>query len=562
MLGTPATGQTVGAAALRAEGSPPPRAETRPAAERSVLEATTIEYDWNRRSPLSMIPARSDRPLRIHLTGLNPICYSYTYKFNRHQAEQPSAGALLALLGVTEAATGKKGTQSPSPAPQSGVDSGEEEEPEARPAPSPSPGTAGTRRPASEQASEREQVVGDTVAANTVDFHTFASAIEASSSQSLALPEKARLVSEQVLNVLSSIDRAEGELEEVEQRIALAAVSAGQAKDLACVGNAPVQEVLARWRNDYSRDSNSLDTGRKQIDDARRAAEGARERLLTAALTESDLQGSPAYDRHRDDPTKPAGRLRAGLDGANERLRLLERRILEVDRRRAETASAVERANMAMASIEQYSTFDILVPTGDLTDRVDIVIQATRAVKGESGAKTEEYPWTVDVRRMRRFFLSGGFVLSSLREHDYARVNVPCPAKGSGGPASCEAGTDSTYSTYGDRAGDRGFAYAPMVIANAVLGEPGGLPLAVSAGVAARSVSGNNGIDYLLGLSTTFLDHAVITLGAYHARTEKLLLDRDPEAVRKRAIPASITEAEAVGTRRVWDLALSISFRQ
>lgn len=158
-------------------------------------------------------------------------------------------------------------------------------------------------------------------------------------------------------------------------------------------------------------------------------------------------------------------------------------------------------------------------------------------VKGQSFADTI----TLDVHRRNRIFTTAGFVLSNLEEHHYRRGNVP-----SG---------DSSLSTFIDARENDRIAFSPSVFAHVTLGERGGIALAATAGIGARSVSARIAPDFLMGASLTVSDAAVLTVGLHRGRIETLLI---PDDLKGKAVAASVTTEDAVGEK--WGNAFAVAF--
>jgi hypothetical protein len=182
-------------------------------------------------------------------------------------------------------------------------------------------------------------------------------------------------------------------------------------------------------------------------------------------------------------------------------------------------------------------------------DSVVIVIESKgrESIAGMKGV-TQTDRLVIPVNRRFRVFATTGVLFSFLDEHRYERANRPI------------AGKDSTYSTFVDRTGNTGFAFAPAVLAHISLARLGDADLFASVGAAARSVNSRTAPDYLVGLSTGFADRFTATIGLHLGREEYLQLG-DPEQIAKAPVLAAITRDDAVGERWKGRLAFVFSLR-
>jgi len=159
----------------------------------------------------------------------------------------------------------------------------------------------------------------------------------------------------------------------------------------------------------------------------------------------------------------------------------------------------------------------------------------------------------IPVYRRFRAFLSTGFIKSSLNEHKFERQNLPGPDD------------TTTYSTFVDMRSARSLAFAPAVFSHMTLGSLAdfgltaltGVSVAVSGGVAARSVNARISPDFLLGASLGVRDRVMLTAAWHTGRVEHLIIG-NPEEVRKSAVPTEITREGAVGER--WRSGFAIAF--
>lgn len=207
---------------------------------------------------------------------------------------------------------------------------------------------------------------------------------------------------------------------------------------------------------------------------------------------------------------------------------------------RAATQAAVKSLNELAAMPDHWEQPRFLVAT---TDKIEVSITATgRTLPNDVTPPTTTETYSAPVRRRARVSNSVGVAFTTLAGLDYARVNLPRFRAGGDSMAI----KDSTYSTFVDRDGSRGVAAAPFLLTHVTLFDVHEYSFALSGGVGARSVHGQSGPEYLMGLSTSVGEQVFITLAWHRGRRERLLLG-DPATVSRRAVPTSITDDSAIG---------------
>lgn len=311
-------------------------------------------------------------------------------------------------------------------------------------------------------------------------------------------------------------------------------------------------------------------TGNSQLANLRAARTSLSQVLPHRVLAEAALtRGLKALDEARrnlaameraSDPASSAfKKLTATTNrivGINVRLGEIDRDIKKVQEGTLKQVKAIDGGAIA-ATLEGITTAAqdtsgisrSIVVHGN-TDSVVVIVKARGKddIPTMKGVALDD-PFTIPVRRRHRFFLSAGFMVSTLDEHTYRRENRLQP----GNP-------DSTYSTYVDRSDNRHIAFAPTVLINTTIGEWGSADLIISGGIAARKVADRVSPDFLAGLSLGISDRFVASLLLGMGRVERLLLGR-PRRVAASPVSPSVTFESAVGEQWKGQIALSITYR-
>lgn len=192
------------------------------------------------------------------------------------------------------------------------------------------------------------------------------------------------------------------------------------------------------------------------------------------------------------------------------------------------------------------------IPISDDADSLGVLVRAIgRADVPSVKGTVLENPFNFLVKRLHRTFLSGGFLLSTLDNHDFVRANRS---------ANVASKPDSVYSTFIDRRADGSVAFSPTVLINEALAESNGVSLYGSAGVAARSVGGRVSPDFLVGGSLGVADIILVTAALHIGRVQTLLLG-DAAEVAGKPVPQTITPDQAVGERWRTAFALVVTVR-
>jgi hypothetical protein len=182
------------------------------------------------------------------------------------------------------------------------------------------------------------------------------------------------------------------------------------------------------------------------------------------------------------------------------------------------------------------------------------------------------FPTRVDtlrlpVRRYLREFLSTGIMFSSLDTHDYQSVNrlirvnvvdsAGNPTEGANGEAVMK---DTMVSVFADQKGSGSVTFAPALIANLAITPLEFVDIGLAAGVAARSVGGDLGPEYLLGLTLVFASRFTVNPMWHWGRVEEL----SPNIAafqQDRGVPDTIKRDSAVRIRTRDKLAVVFAIR-
>ena len=293
-----------------------------------------------------------------------------------------------------------------------------------------------------------------------------------------------------------------------------------------------------------------------------RAAE-ARLDTVQTLMRESDARvarlsalakGDPALSAYLAGDGAPMV-LRAKTDHKALADRLSEQRKRVIEPVRGDRASADSLRAQIVSLHASTSEEHLPLYVKDNSSTIAIVITATgrafaKNVQGVVITETREFP----VHERTRIVPSVGFLISRLPQSTFKRTTRPRFA----GDASLVS--DSVYSTYVDVAASRQSTLAPLVQTHVSLVDWTVGTLYLSGGIAARTVGGEVGADYLAGLSFGVADRALITVGSHWGRREYLLLGV-PDSVARRPVPVSVGDESAIGRRWMNKLALAMSWK-
>jgi hypothetical protein len=480
---------------------------------------TMYQYDAIGRRLVDARPAPVGRGIQVNITGLNPLCYdvervTYTVK----QVEVPAATAFLTALGYPATPSTPKEPPKAAATTDSAVAKGLHGL------------TLAIERQnaiANRSSVRGARAAGATVAESEAVFSAIEQAVR-SAGERLDRAESA----------FSSLQLARRGAERLVEEVKGGAV---------CASNVPLEAFLGEWERAAPEARRALTDGDDALVLAR--SDQAAATAMLSALSDAldafsfDLEHATwrATNGVRVSMAKGTiGALKSRSDALGTQLTGYGERLPGLLADLSESAALVSGARLA-------ANQTVIVPVNDETERVDFTMRRVgrKGITGIEG-KVIEDAWSIPVQRRFRFFLSAGFFVSRFRSADFERRLRPRADQ-----------PDSTYSTYIDVGGGTGTAVSPAIQANITVGPA----LALSAGVASRTVNKKVGLDFLMGGSLAFSDRFLFTLGWAYTRVERLLLPGTPAEVAANPVPANITDEAAVGEKRVLAPMIGVTFR-
>lgn len=224
--------------------------------------------------------------------------------------------------------------------------------------------------------------------------------------------------------------------------------------------------------------------------------------------------------------------------------------------------TAIRDAGRRLDSITTAAPSDML-DLSRSTERVKLTIR-THALQGTNAAALPEIVREVPVRRTFRPFFSTGVLITLRHQPNYERVNRQAFKEQTVDGVSELVPADSTYSTYANQDPSALSVFSPSGQMNVSVSGSGGVDLLTSFGVALRTVNGAPAPEPFVGFSVAVIDRLVFTGGAHFGRREQLLLaraDEREEDVATRAVPAGVTDKDAIGAPWGWGAFFSVSLR-
>jgi len=314
-------------------------------------------------------------------------------------------------------------------------------------------------------------------------------------------------------------------------------------------------------------DSKSVEF-RPYIESTNSLAEAKRTLEMSAAALDSvsrdfaDLIGSAdptihAYVNAEDTPTIPGGAalrraIKARLTAATATLNQHRKEVN--DALVADRSAFTEQIDTIRSQLNEpdWERFTPYIKDG--VDGLEITVTSTgrSGIPGIAGSSLAD-KYEIPVVRRARVMNGIGILLTTIPERDYERVTRPRFA------GDTNIVKDSTYSTYELRAGGTA-AVAPLVQTGVSVYDLDDGTLYLSGGIAMRSVNNNVLPEYIVGVAGGVLDKLLLTVGWHWGRRERLLLG-EPSEVRRRPVPAGITDGSAVGTEWKNGFAAAISWR-
>lgn len=363
------------------------------------------------------------------------------------------------------------------------------------------------------------------------------------------LPAAALAVRERLLAAQEAIAQARTSVRAAGLHVSQARQDADSIARSACSPSVPFRNTFNAWTAAYARHSDGLATAERELESARTGLAEARRHLREASLGEDRLLQLREYAAVRDTTGTAARALADELEETGRDLELADEERTTTHEALLQTVGSLERANAGMISADSLSVMHVDVRPGLLDAAYEVkVTETAHPRKPGEPTKPEEAAFVVPVDRTLRILMSAGFAFSPVRAPIHGRSNRPVPDS-----------AGKTYSTY-DVIDREELAYAPLIQANALLGRAGPLPLGVSFGAAVREVRTKKGIDFLAGFTASLQDQLFVTFGVYNARREYLRLG-DAEEVRQKAVPGSVSDADAIGVERKSSFGFSFSFK-
>lgn len=305
------------------------------------------------------------------------------------------------------------------------------------------------------------------------------------------------------------------------------------AYDRACRAGVP-SETVERWWDDHGAVLRALDEEGASLLERAGRTRGAASILLDGARGLTG-EGMPDVDSLYRLAQDEAEKIEAAAD------------LLATERRR--TLAARDGIKAALGVTRRV----VSIPVGRNTQRIRVMIRAEGKDSLPDGfsVRSQEETVVVDVERRSRFFLSSGFMISTLRAADFERTTLPVPQPRD---TLMFPGDSETFSTFVNRSDGSEVAVAPVLMSTVALFWDDPIALGLSAGLAPRTVDNATGLDFLFGVTGIFGDLLTTTVAFHQGRVERLILG-DPAEVASRPVPADVTDDSAVGVE--WEQAVA-----
>lgn len=436
-----------------------------------------IEYRWNTGALLGR-PVSAGRNVAIRMSELNPLCFSYTVEAKPHTAPVD----LSKLVEAINAAA-----------------------------------------PAGEPDSNKNASMGSEMLGQ-IGGAAFVTQKGRSSLAARGLNDILR----ETRAVTDRVNRLRADLDAAEAAIALA-------ESPKCDGTTSLAAALEAWKGATTPDPlANVATRIAGARDAIRAVEARLEAVRSTGATPPALAlgAAPAAAAVAAADAETLDYYQTRLNDARNQLTLMEGERPDLMRRMLQARAIMRSAEIAGDNAVTH----VFVPQGSDSLNLVLIRTALHADSGKPAAvvtRTHQLP----VRNGMRFFVSAGAMASTLRTHDYRRVNRAFADTSKG-----------VYSTYANVSRGDAFAFSPVLQGNVAFREIGssGISPLLSAGIAVRSVNGGNAPEFLFGTGISFLDRLVLTGGVHLGRRERLLIG-DPSTVSAGAVPEEVTEESAIG---------------